>query len=80
MLPFVMPSPSTMGCLLQETRLNEGYSPKTYGNFFDEYVVRNSPVIEHLVFDEMKLKTGVFWQTSDHTISGFASLNQNSTI
>jgi hypothetical protein len=28
----------------------------------------------------MKLKTGVFWRTSDHTVCGFASANQNSTI
>jgi hypothetical protein len=78
--PLVMPSPSTMSRLLRETRLNEGYSPKIYGNFFDEYVKRSSPVIGHLVFDEMKLKTGVFWRTSDHTVCGFASSNQNSTI
>jgi hypothetical protein len=78
--PLVMPSTSTMDRLLRETRLNEGYSPKIYGNFFDEFVARSSPVIGHLVFDEIKLKTGVFWRTSDHTVCGFASSNQNSTI
>jgi hypothetical protein len=78
--PLVMPSTSTLDRLLRETRLNEGYSPKIYGNFFDEYVCRQSLVIGHLIFDEMKLKTGVFWRTSDHTVCGFASSNQNSTI
>ena len=78
--PLVMPSPTTMNRLLRETRLNEGYSPKIYGNFFDEYVTHKSPVIGQLVFDEMKLKTGVFWRTSDHTVCGFASANHNSTI
>ena len=48
--------------------------------FFDEYVTSNSPVIGQLIFDEMKLKTGVFWRTSDHTVCGFATANQNSTI
>ena len=78
--PLIMPSPTTMDRLLRETRLNEGYSPKIYGNFFDEYVASNSPVIGQLIFDEMKLKTGVFWRTSDHTVCGFATANQNSTI
>jgi hypothetical protein len=78
--PLVMPSPAKMDRLLRETRLNEGYSPKIYGNFFDEYVERSSPIIRHLVFDEMKLKTGFFWRTSDHTVCRFASSNQNSTV
>jgi hypothetical protein len=79
--PLVMPSTSTMDRLLRETRLNEGYSPKIYGNFFDEVVAHTTPpVIGHLIFDEMKLKTGIFWRTSDHTVCGFANSNQNSTI
>jgi hypothetical protein len=75
-----MPSTSTLDRLLRETRLNEGCSPKTHGNFFDECVCRLFLVIGQLIFDEMKLKTGVFWQTSDHTVCGFASSKQNSTI
>jgi hypothetical protein len=66
--------------LMLEIDNNEGYSLKICGNFFDEYVALNSPVIGQLVFDEMKLETGVFWRTSDHTVCGFASANQNSTI
>ncbi len=74
LLPLVMPSPSMVCRLLPVTPLNEGYSPKICGNFFDEYVVSNSLIIGHLVFDELKLKTGVFWRTSDHTVCGFAML------
>jgi hypothetical protein len=78
--PLVMPCPSTIDRLLRDTPLNEGYSPLIYGHFFDEYVATNSPVMGQLVFDEMKLKTGVCWRTSDHTVCGFAGSNQNSTI
>jgi hypothetical protein len=78
--PLVMPSRATMDRLLRETRLYEGFSPKIYGNFFDEFVGRAPLAIGHLIFDEMKLKTGIFWRTSDHTVCGFASSHQNSTI
>ena len=78
--PLVMPCPSTIDRLLRDTRLNEGYSPLIYGHFFDEYVATTSPVIGQLEFDEMKLKTGVCWRTSDHTVCGFTGSNQNSTI
>jgi hypothetical protein len=78
--PLAMPSPSTMNRLLRDTRLKEGYSPKNYGNFFDECADLDAIIIGHLLFYEMKLKTGVFWQTSDHTVCGFASSSPNSTI
>jgi hypothetical protein len=78
--PLVLPSPSTMDRLLRATRLKEGYSPQIYGNFFDECADLDDLIIGHLVFDEMKLKTGVFWRTSDHTVCGFATFSPNTTI
>jgi hypothetical protein len=46
--PLAMPSPSTMNRLLRDTRLKEGYSPKNYGNFFDECADLDAISIGHL--------------------------------
>jgi hypothetical protein len=70
-----------MNRLLRDTRLKEGCSSKIHGDVFDECAdLGTILLIGHLVFDEMKLKTGVFWRTSDHTVCGFASLSLNFTI
>jgi hypothetical protein len=47
-----------MNRLLRDTRSKEGCSSKIHGDAFDECADLGAVLIGHLVFDEMKLKTG----------------------
>ena len=67
-------------------RVDVGYNPTIYGWFYDETINSDSrnglstSVCGHLIFDEMKLKTGVCWRTSDHKACGFVSSSSTLTL
>lgn len=83
--PLVLPSPSKLNKIMRQTRVNEGSNKRLYGHFFDKYVSVDSVnhggcVAGHLIFDEMKLKTGVFWRTTDHKACGFVSSSSTDSM
>jgi hypothetical protein len=66
--------------------VNEGYNPTIYGCFFDQKINSNrrnsqsTSASGHLIFDEMMLKTGVCWRSSNHKACGFVSSNSTLTL
>lgn len=72
---LILPCSRSMRRLQKKMRVKEGIHPPVYGWFFDEHVSKKQPAVEHghIIFDEMKLKSGIFWNTADHSLVGFAS-------
>ena len=75
--PLSLPSVRTLRKLQAKMKLSDGYNPTIYGWFFDETVQgdkqnSNNLLHGHLIVDEMKLKTGIYWRSSDHKACGFA--------
>ena len=80
--PECLSSVQTLRMLPLKMRVNDGYNATIYGWFFDKRInsgdrrnSQTSSVCGHLIFEEMKLKTGVCWRSSDHKACGFVSSN-----
>jgi len=71
----VFPSIWTLQRMKLKMMQEDGISQNAYQWFYDE-VVSCMPMKEgrgHLMYDEMHLKSGVYWNTQSHKLVGFAS-------
>jgi hypothetical protein len=70
----IMPSASLLKKIQQGMRVNEGHCAKIYGWFHDSYVSKCDKVVHgHLMCDEMKLKSDIYWNCSNHAMVGLAA-------
>ena len=55
-------------------KINQGYNTKSYSRLHDEFVSRkDEKIVGHLLVDEMNLKSGIWFDTNTHEVSGFVT-------
>ena len=55
-------------------KINQEYNTKFYSRLHDNFVSRkDKKIVFHLLVDEMKLKSGFWFDTHTHEVSGFAT-------
>ena len=70
---LLLPHPRTLYRKKKERRANNGLSIGLYSGLFDEFVShkKDEKLIAHLLVDEMKLKSGIWFNLKDGTVVGF---------
>ena len=82
----VLPSISTLKKLKAQMKVNEGTCPKLYGWLHDQFLdgdISGTSKREwtgHLMFDKMKLKEDVAWNSSTHELTGLVDGGKDSSI
>ena len=75
----IMPSTRTLQRLQAKMKLNAGICPKVYGWIYDDLNLQEhkneSTFKVQILFDEMKLKSGIYFNCRDNSIIGFAESN-----
>jgi len=71
----VLPSVDTLQRWKKELAVKEGINPKIYGWFADGQgqIPPGQQLDGHLMFDEMKLRSNIYWNCKDDSVVGFAS-------
>jgi hypothetical protein len=68
---MTIPSSRRLQDIISSIKLEEGFDPKVYEYIKDTSCNHDTKRVGRLVFDEMKLKAGCTWNTSDGKLSGF---------
>ena len=66
-----IPSSRRLQDLISNIKVEEGFDPQVYEYLKDASCKNKTKRVGRLVFDEMKLKAGCSWNTSDGKLSGF---------
>jgi hypothetical protein len=74
---FAFPSESTLKARRQVSRLEEGFNPIIYCQHSSDHKTFNTVEHGHIGCDEMHLKAGLWWNSSNHDIAGFEGNCQN---
>ena len=71
---LMLPSPRQLSNYKKKGRVKNGYNPALYSRFHDEFVTQQTETVYgHLLMDEMKLKSGVYFNSSSLEVCGFES-------
>ena len=58
----------------KELTLHQGLNPKIYSRLHDELVrISVGKVVGHIMVDEMQLKSGIYFHSKSHVVTGFAT-------
>jgi hypothetical protein len=75
---MTMPSSRRLQDIISSIKLEEGFDPKVDEYIKDTSCNNDTKRVGRLVFDQMKLKAGCTWHTSDGKLSGFIYDNEKS--
>jgi len=79
----IFPHARTLYRLQHKMTYVEGISPKVYGWLRDDLDLQKRPsanLYGHVVFDEMKLQSDIYWHSRSGKMMGFASSNANKQL
>ena len=75
----ILPSAATLKKIKAKMNIKEGYSTELYGWAFDQH--KGATEYGHILCDEIKLKSELWWNREPHEIIGFSDEIQDfSTI
>ena len=77
----IFPSESLLRKMKSKINHKDGYNPRIYGDFLDDLLIAKHGSSDsndclrkgHIMCDEIKLKSGIYWNCKTHSIMGFAS-------
>ena len=77
----MLPSPRFLYKKKREGIIKQGFNPKTYSRFHDEFVSSKYEIIVgNVMMDEMKLKSGVYFNSNGNSVSGFSTEGNGITV
>ena len=71
---FMFPTARQLARAKKKNSLHQGLNPKLYSRLYDEFVTRSTgQIVGHVMVDEMQLKSGIYFHSKSHVVTGFAT-------
>ena len=71
---FMFPSVRLLALRKKENTVHQGFNPKIYSRMHDKFVGKSGhKIVGHIMVDEMQLKSGIYFHSKNHEVTGFAT-------
>ena len=70
MFPFVI----QLARAKKENKMHQGFNLELYSRIHDDFVTTSKhKIVGHIMMDEMQLKSGIYFHSRSHEVTGFAT-------